>query len=165
MNAKQITKALIDHFRMRAPGTLLVPNVYMPNSPWESDLVRISKKYYWTEYEVKITVADFKKDFDKQTNRINPNSPFKHDLYASPDPIARARWDIPKPKHFYFVVPEGLLDSQFVPRHCGILEVKEPTERNRWNRVKTKRFGKTLKSHNQLDIESIYRLAVKNSLK
>ena len=44
----------------------VIPNVSWSWLSWEADLIGISKAFYMTEYEIKITKQDFKNDFKKR---------------------------------------------------------------------------------------------------
>jgi len=101
----------------------MVLSNYTPKSWWECDLWRLTLSGYTTEYEVKLTVADFKADAkkhwlmtrDKQNARpynpkfVDMSKPgmqerfeqvYKHELIERRDPRA--------PNRFYFVTPKDL---------------------------------------------------------
>ena len=115
MDAGTIQAALIGHLRM-GTTSLVMGNVWVKGSPWESDVIAVTSAYYWHEYEIKVTRTDYRRDFEKNK---------KHESYASEDAIELDRFLIPKPKSFTFVVPKGLLEGIDVPSHCGVIEVYE----------------------------------------
>jgi len=132
-------------------------NVFLKDSPFEADAIRVTKACYWHEYEIKISVADYHADFQK-TAGYGKQGDAKHDLYSSDSAIV-TRWGIrPKPKSFSFVVPIGLLEGIDVPAHCGIIEYGEKL--TYWN-VKVKRPSPTLKNATKLTPEQIFNLACK----
>ena len=97
-----------------------MPNVYVQHSPWESDVIQVSKARFWTEFEIKTSRSDFAADFRKRRVRWSPVSAFKHDMYSGESQPA-TRKPIAKPKHFYFVVPKGMITLADVPDHCGLI--------------------------------------------
>lgn len=160
ITAKEIEKAV--RCRFSRVGTLAKPNVFLKNSPWEADLIIVTKAYYYTEFEIKLSVADFRKDFQKTLGQYFKDGPLKHDLYSSPGPIeldrqqGRGWWNkIPKPKQFYFAVPVGLLKGIEIPRHCGLLEIDEQ------KRLTITKRAPRLSSPTKLSQAAIFNLALK----
>ncbi len=91
------------------------PNVYLFN--WESDLISLSSVEMIYEFEVKLTVADFQKDFEKE----------KH-LHLSGtgttvvmDGTERHYLDGNVPSKFYYVMPYEMVNPEEVPEYAGIL--------------------------------------------
>lgn len=93
---------------------------------FESDLIMVSECGYATEFEAKISVADFRADAKKarkhrqlQTGRTQP-------LYgpSSEQPI----------KHFWYVVPDSLVAKvqPELPEYAGLLSVSEKTIEHRF---------------------------------
>jgi len=160
VTASEIQKALISWLKWIG-GRLILPNVYVKGSPWESDVVSVTAAYYWSEYEIKISLDDFRQDFckiDTFGKTICPTSILKHAAYASAGEINSHHHIIPKPKNFWFVVPGGLLDDEVVPEHCGIVEYG--LEYGHW-RLKWTRPAPTLRSATKLDQAAIFNLAQK----
>lgn len=168
ISSKSISCALLRHLRFRAAGCIILPNVYVGSSPWEADAIKVTKSCYWVEYEVKVSVADYRADFSKRRSRWVHDGMTKHEAYSSTDTISlSARHSnqhgvIPKPKQFYFVVPEGLLDGIDVPAHCGIIQVAPDSLRIGWN-VMVTRVAPNLKSPTKLETKDIFNLAAKAS--
>lgn len=78
-------------------------NIVIPNVSWgflnhEADLVAISKAGCLTEIEIKRTWSDFLADFEKKHNHYDP-----------------------KLSHFYYAVPESIVDRVFEHLYKGIL--------------------------------------------
>lgn len=158
--AAEIQAALIRHLSTRQ--LLLVPNAYILGSPWESDLIAVTPKCYWSEFEIKLSVEDYRNDFCKRISKNYPDSPKKHVVYAEPKPIGeRFGRVIPKPKCFYFVTPKGLLANVDVPEHCGLLEY-DPTQPG-YLKIAETRKAPRLKSPTQLSHEVMFNLAIKVS--
>lgn len=162
-----VTRGLLGHLRLHAASSIVLPNVYVGYSPWECDAIRVSKTYHWVEYEVKVSVADYRADFFKRQIRWKSDSLLKHDAYKSDEPIeVRSSYMdritiIPKPKQFYFVVPKGLLDAMDVPPHAGIIEFDADGKRD-WG-IKVKRRAPNLKQPTKLDAKTVFNLAAKAS--
>ena len=62
LNAWTIQKTLM---RERFRRSFVLPN-YTPHAWWESDVFEITAAGYFVEYEVKISVSDFKADAKKR---------------------------------------------------------------------------------------------------
>lgn len=166
ITAKCIARALLGHLRLRSTSSIVIPNVFVGNSPWESDAIKVMPSCFWTEYEIKVSVSDYRADFAKRRYRWSSTSLSKHDAYRSDGPIEiqsatgdRVVKTLPKPKQFYFVVPKGLLDGIDVPKHCGVMEF----ERTRGWGITTSRRAPSLPGHSKLDPQSIFSLAMKAS--
>lgn len=111
----QLTERLIQNRLWQAwgrvTGTLLVPN-YTPADWYECDLFYVTAAGYMREYEIKITVADFRKDAAKGTSH---NGRWKHHRLGLGDPQG--------PHQFWYVVPEGLIVAADVPAHAGLFYI------------------------------------------
>jgi hypothetical protein len=104
---KIIYKLYLDRFKKCYP---LAPNVYLFN--WESDLLSICKKNMATEYEVKISRADFKADVKK----IDKHKVLSEAYNGSP---TRERL----PNFFYYAAPKGILNLEDIPEYAGWVEI------------------------------------------
>lgn len=131
-----------------------MPNTFVKNSPWESDIITVTPSYYWSEFEIKISITDYKKDFEKRSIGIN-----KHEAYLSKEKIISGQRIIPKPKYFRFVVPAGLLDDVEVPKKYGVFEYGDF---GYW-KMRMKKRVSSLTSPTKLDQKTIFNLAVKAS--
>ena len=158
MEASTIQAALIRQLRNRTTS-LVTGNVWIKGSPWESDVIAVTNAYYWHEYEIKVTRADFRQDFLKRINNFSKSSMTKHDAYALDGEIT-TRWGtiIPKPKSFSFVVPKGLLKGMEIPKHCGVIEYEKGT--GCWG-LEDERPAPTLRKPTKLNLAQIFNLAQK----
>lgn len=91
-----------------------IPNYFI--GAFECDIYTVNKNLYTTEYEIKKTVADFKKDFNKQNNRWiwkdqKRNTTKKHDLIQQGLRTNR----------FYYVMPEQLKECIEIPNYAGLI--------------------------------------------
>ncbi len=83
----------------------------------ECDVISISKSDYIYEYEIKISRADFKKDFTKikHTNIINEN-------YTK---VRKGETFYLLPNYFNFVTPKDLIKVEEVPDYAGLIYMNE----------------------------------------
>ena len=165
MKAREVGEKLSYH--IYRPGSFTMSNVYIKNSPWESDVIKVMKSGYWHEYEIKLTKADFKRDFQKRVCKWKKDSVKKHDLYASPDELCRKtitgrqyeKGLFPKPATFTFVCPKGMIAVEEIPDHSGLIEFEE-TEKYGvvFNTVKRSR---RLKKPGKLTYQQLFNLCLK----
>lgn len=83
----------------------------------ECDVISVSKSDYIYEYEIKISKADFKKDFTKlkHTNIINEKS----------TSISKGEVVYLLPNYFNFVTPRGLVELSDVPDYAGLIYMND----------------------------------------
>lgn len=109
--------------RGRSNLAIAMPN-YAVNGWWEADFYAVSKANLVTEYEIKLSVADFKRDAEKAKHVMQriPGTRFdvrtwpmerKHDLLAMRSERG--------PNRFYFVVPVDLVDALTFPEWAGVI--------------------------------------------
>lgn len=128
-----------------------VPNTQLLFSG-EQDWVEITRANYAWEYEIKLTRADFKKDFDKTSLlRVEDGrytSVKKHDVLSGRIKILRGVI----PRRFYFVAPRGIIDVDKVPDYAGLI-VAQPCsgEGYRTCRLQTIKEAPTLQHGTKLD--------------
>ena len=75
LNEESIQIALGNHYG-RESGMIAVPNVLMYSKDggmYEADFITITKSGYLTEVEVKISISDFRADFEKQRYHDSPH--------------------------------------------------------------------------------------------
>lgn len=130
-------------------------------------MVRVSKSYYYVEYEIKISVADYRNDLKKRVSKYKTNSITRHDfLKCGEQHQMHDGWhvrQIPRPKQFYFVVPANLLADVLVPSHCGVIEFS--TETRYAFGMEVTRKAPNLKNPTQMDIESVFNVGMKAAYK
>lgn len=119
--ARQITEAWIQaelHRIKGRAGVAIIPNRHIP---WwyEADAMAITKAAYWSEYEIKLSLTDYKADFEKAHGR-------KHERLKDGDPKG--------PKTFNFVMPAELAEQVAVPEYAGLIAV---TQRGPWLKFQT----------------------------
>lgn len=162
---EQITQALVS--KLSYKGSLILRNVYVHPSPWECDVLHVTKTLCWTEYEIKVSVEDFKADFRKCVNSWSSKKAGldsrlrKHVVYREGRHHA---WpNTPVPKRFFFVTPKGLISPSDVPDPCGLLEVE--IEKNGYARWKVTKNPKQIKHHLPITHGQLFELAKKATYK
>lgn len=111
----------------------MLPN-YTPRRWWECDVFELTAAGYFVEYEIKVSIADFRRDSEKarqpfawwdyQRGRAAPPGVKKHELLASGSTLGPCR--------FYFVTPPGLLENETLPSWAGHLEMHHNPLYNIW---------------------------------
>ncbi len=166
--AKVISKALVHYLRLTTSRTLIMTNIYMPGSPWESDVVKITKALHWTEYEIKVSRADFLADFEKRKNSYSPGAAKKHDVFQGLDENINNNYGthrkIPIPKQFYFVTPRGLLTLEDIPSGYGLIEFNSEASSYRGGMSVT-RVAAVNKNALLISSSDVFSIAVKASYK
>jgi hypothetical protein len=97
--------------------------IVVPNScvfGWESDLVSVNKTGFVTEFEIKVSRADFKAESKKAHRKLLVDPVQKSGVFG----------DVthPRPNYFYFAVPDGLIRPEEVPDYAGLIYVKRRAE-------------------------------------
>ena len=93
--------------------TYRIGNAFIFSPDWECDFFCVNDEGYSIEFEVKISRADFQNDFQK----------YKHTLFKRPD-----KSGILIPNKFFYVVPEGLVTAQEIPKYAGLIYVGQHAE-------------------------------------
>jgi len=83
----------------------------------ECDVISVSKSDYIYEYEIKISRADYKKDFIKE----------KHSQMISENhtKIVKGEMMYLSPNYFNFITPRGLISLEEVPEYAGLIYINE----------------------------------------
>ena len=79
---------------------------------WESDLVRVSSAMYASEYEIKVTREDFRRDA-KKTARV--------EALVMADGTLRAQGLTPS--QFWYAAPVGVIPHDELPEYAGLVEL------------------------------------------
>jgi len=90
---------------------LRIPNI--DNIYGEMDVLRLTRNGYTYEYEIKLTLADFKADFKKQR---------KHAAYLQAFYTRTTK--LPIPNYFTYVAPPKIIDIKEVPIYAGVYEIQ-----------------------------------------
>ena len=107
-------------FIRKTPNEVVIPNFYF--GWYEMDVFRLTPSGFVTEYEIKTSRADLKNDFKKSrivkfSNQEGDNTEvFKH------EEIEKGSY---KANKFFFVVPDGLVKPEEIPKNCGLIYFKK----------------------------------------
>jgi hypothetical protein len=110
MTSKEILNGLFRHLEKKQH--VCCPN-YTPTKWWECDMFSLTKANMATEFEVKLSRADFKADAEKERREFRVGTVKKHDSLAG--------GSIHGPSRFYFVAPDGLLKLEDIPEWAGLM--------------------------------------------
>lgn len=106
--ADKIKKDLMEWSRSSGYD-IIIPNFYLGR--YEMDLFRLTPAGLITEYEIKVSRADYKADFYKEQAGCNN----KHALMTGGTCACN---------RFYFVVPKKMVRAEEVPSYAGLLYYK-----------------------------------------
>ena len=83
----------------------------------ECDVISVSKSDYIYEYEIKISRADYKKDFikEKHSQMIRENH----------TKIVKGEMIYLSPNYFNFITPRGLISLEEVPEYAGLIYIND----------------------------------------
>jgi len=115
----------------------------MPNTFWrgyECDILSLSKGETVFEYEIKISRADFLKDFKKGVY----NNEFFVDSGWKKTPI-ELKHQTTRSHYFYYVCPVGLISPEEIPEKYGLIYYHENT-RTAFNALKIIKKAKMIKA-------------------
>lgn len=98
---------------LQSANQLVMPN-YTPKDWWECDVMSVTKAGFWTEFEIKLSVQDFRADRKKE-RRKSTGVENKH--------LALAQ-RIGCPNNFYYVVPSSIADKVVIPEWAGLMTAK-----------------------------------------
>jgi hypothetical protein len=137
MNEREIQLFLF--WRFGPASAVVIPN-YRPWGWYECDFYQVTKAGFWVEYEVKVSVADFRADFKKAE---------KHEALAAGE--ARG------PRRFWYVMPWELAEklSGEIPQYAGLMGVREDGSIGRF-RVAPNLESRKVKVNKELLFELFY---------
>jgi hypothetical protein len=138
LSTKEIQEALLKHL-YEASHPYCVTNFDKARS-FEHDIIAVSRSMLTTEYEVKVSRADFRKDFKKGKLKDGNGKFFgrgKHDLYnealdnyTSFGQVSTAFEQYEIPNRFYYTCPPDLIREEELPRFAGLIYVSGFTLRD-----------------------------------
>jgi hypothetical protein len=127
MTERHAQNALYD-WLLRKGTKLCCPN-YTPEGWFECDMWAVTDAGYATEFEIKLTRADFKKDAEK-IEKLN----WKDRRSGKTPRTKYARLhlaDNQVPNKFFYVTPAGLVKPEEIPEWAGHIELDEKRHRIR----------------------------------
>jgi len=149
---KLADKILFDLMNFAQGGRdIVIPNFYY--DWYEMDLFRLTHSGIIYEYEVKISRADFKADFEKGYQLFSGNRSNKH------SDIVYQKYKVNK---FYFVVPKGLIKPEEVPSRYGLIYYDPAKGWDKWVVI---RPAKMLRPKFEVDYAAIaFKLSFRESI-
>jgi hypothetical protein len=89
---------------------LVIPNVSWGFLNYEADMLVVTKSRYCTEIEVKISMADWKKDFEKRKHKRGlRDDRIKYQYYAAPTKLAERHTELELPECLVYIAPRTWL--------------------------------------------------------
>lgn len=131
--------------RSRYRRNFCLPN-YTPNGWWECDVFEITAAGFFREYEIKLTLGDFKADARKAHHTYSYNGGRMTRGATRTKHSQLAAHDVKGPTQFWYVAPKGLLSAFdaaslnpecVVPEWAGLIELE--CKSYGWTTVLTKR--------------------------
>lgn len=106
-----------------------IDRAFIFNYDWESDFFCMNREGYAFEFEIKISRSDFRADAKKYKHKFFRGE--KHTTWKQEK--VDNKWvtiEVPVekkflPNRFYYVVPEGLVKEEEVPKYAGLIWVDE----------------------------------------
>lgn len=109
----KITEQHVVKLLLQKYGQNICISNYNLSGRFECDFAMITRAEYLTEFEIKLSLGDYKQDFYKQNLFGN-----KHELLSKEVPLHN------KPSRFYFVIPRELIKKieYQLPKYAGLIE-------------------------------------------
>lgn len=106
-----------------------LPN-YTPEGWFECDLFEVTAAGYFWEYEVKLTLSDFRRDREKRDWRGGRT---KHQRLGQGDERGPNRFWFVTPPNLLFLIPRPLSNFEApLPPWAGLIEIRWPAFGGRW---------------------------------
>lgn len=123
---KELTEKVVQSLIMRDRWVknFCLPG-YTPAGWWECDVFQITEAGYWVEFEVKLTLADFKRDSEK-SREVYPR-PYVFGVQAEKElkHTVLERAADRGPCQFYYVAPVGVIPLAQLPAWAGLIELQQ----------------------------------------
>jgi len=108
MTEKEVIKAWKYKRDIHNPNVLVFPNTFI--GAYEADILEITTSGYIHEYEIKLSIPDFRKDILKNYKNITK----KHDSIVNGERV----------NTFSYIVPENMVSTSDVPEYAGLIYIK-----------------------------------------
>lgn len=92
----------------------MIPNIFYFCGE-EADLLSIAPSHYIYEFEIKLTLSDFKADFIKS----------KHKYYSKEMKIFAPEKRYSMPNRFFYVCPENVIPLELIPKYAGLIYISK----------------------------------------
>lgn len=142
LSLEEIEVAIMQHFGVRQH--IIVPNISWGfNGMHECDLYIIKKSGYAVEVEIKRSIADLKKDFDKKHNHVDLQN---------------------RIIEFYYAIPEELYEKakDLIPSTAGIIIICRWIDYKKQNRIRARIKQKAIRIKNarKLTLDEQFKVAI-----
>jgi len=119
----------LDGFFAESTKKYVLENLYVFS--WESDKLIETRSGLIYEFEIKVSKADFKNDFNKKDKHVILEGKETHiPTFDGLEPKYKEMYEknylvshFKKPNYFYYAVPEGLITVEEVPEYVGLIYV------------------------------------------
>lgn len=111
LTTEAIIQGLTNRLMFERKTSKIYPNCYLGS--WECDVLEVSKQGYASEYEIKVSVRDFKADGLKSTKTQKGKKLTKAQTLKQGKRVEK----------FWYVVPYGLIKEEDVPDYAGLIYV------------------------------------------
>jgi hypothetical protein len=121
-------------FLYRKSHESVAPNVYLYE--WESDMFSVTKAGYAHEYEIKISLSDFRADAGKTarhqilgtgTRELTEQEQLRREQFKSVprhwihNRIEEIKKPQPRPNYFWYICPWEIIPVDQIPTHAGLM--------------------------------------------
>ncbi len=160
LTEKDIQRAIM--IKICGGGDTFINN-FTPVEWWENDVIRITPAGYWYEYEVKLSMSDFRADKRKKQNVLKDfpypgtsgktyrswtnEMEFKHKLLAGDSGRG--------PKQFWFVCPDEVIQPEQVPEWAGLMWASKDEYGRMWAICKRQAPNRKTKKQSDKIVERI----------
>ena len=111
IDSNKIQEILYKDCNFKKSHKIFCPNVFAYE--WESDFIAVTRAAFVIEYEIKISLSDFRLDFKKYD---------KHSiLKTGMDKEGKA---FLRPNFFWYAAPENVIPIQEIPKYAGFITVR-----------------------------------------
>ena len=128
----ELTEYIAQRVLMRnyVDSAFVLPN-FTPRIWWECDVFAITKAGYFREFEIKLTLGDFKADRKKNRRRVKQHDGIWHSVSENKHQLL-AQGYTNGPCQFWYVTPPGLLFTEagpdrnpeaMLPPWAGLIEI------------------------------------------
>lgn len=119
----------LEGFFAESTKKYVLENLYVFS--WESDKLIETRSGLIYEFEIKVSKADFKNDFNKKDKHVILEGKETHiPTFDGLEPIYKEMYEknylvshFKKPNYFYYAVPEGLITVDEVPEYAGLIYI------------------------------------------
>lgn len=106
------------NFKLQKKYCPIVPNCFY-RYDLEADLMGVRKSGFVDEFEIKLTVADFKNDASKTVRVPSENTKYSFDVMNKYEALEKGRLL----NYFWYIVPQDLVSVDDIPKFAGLIYI------------------------------------------